>query len=167
MSFKPNGLHVIPSVAKDLLVLAQCHLHDGSRTLSVPKQLRSPRVAKFRGDNIEIAQKLRIRVKKMWVMMMWLLARFCYPKVVIQLLHTVSFYGSFEQLIKLSSHFELCDFVRMTEPLFKDLELDLNDEQHVLAAVFKHPILMQRPIITFNDKAIIAKPPEKILAFIA
>ena len=55
------------------------------------------------------------------------------------------------------------EFVRTTEPLFKDLELNLNDEQQLLAAVFKHPILMQRPIITFNSKAIIARPPEKIL----
>lgn len=74
---------------------------------------------------------------------------------------------TFEQLITLSSHFELCDFVRTTEPLFKDLKLDLNDEQQVLAAVFKHPILMQRPIITFNGKAIIARPTESILELIS
>ena len=84
--------------------------------------------------------------------------------VVIEYLKTPL---SFEQLIKLSSYFELCDFVRTTDPVFKELELDLNDEQRLLAAVFKHPILMQRPIITSNGKAIIARPPEKILQLIS
>ena len=84
--------------------------------------------------------------------------------VVIEYLKTPL---NLEQLIELRSHFDLCDFVRTTEPVFKDLELTLNDEQRVLEAILKEPILMQRPIITFNGKAIIARPPEKLLALIA
>lgn len=84
--------------------------------------------------------------------------------VVIEYLKTPI---SFEQLVKLSSHFELCDFVRTTETLFKELGLNLSDEQQLLAAVFKYPILMQRPIVTLNAKAIIARPPEKILELIS
>ena len=71
-----------------------------------------------------------------------------------------------EQLIKLRSYFDLCDFVRTTEPAFKELKLTLNDEEKVLEAMLKEPILMQRPIITFNENAVIARPPEKILALI-
>lgn len=73
---------------------------------------------------------------------------------------------NFEQLLKLRSHFDLSDFVRTTEPIFKSLRLTLDNEQTVLEAILKEPILMQRPIITFNNKAIIARSPETILALI-
>lgn len=71
---------------------------------------------------------------------------------------------NWEQLLELRSHFDLSDFVRTTEPLFNELKLNLQNEENVLKAVFKEPILMQRPIITFNGKAIIARTPESILA---
>ncbi len=84
--------------------------------------------------------------------------------VVIEYLKTPL---SLEQLIELRSHFDLCDFVRTTEPIFKDLELTLDAEESILEAILKEPILMQRPIITFNGKAIIARSPEKLLALIS
>ena len=68
-----------------------------------------------------------------------------------------------EQLKTLRSHFILKDFVRTNEPIFKKLELSLDNEVEVLQAMQKEPILMQRPIITFKDKAIIGRPPEKVL----
>jgi len=71
------------------------------------------------------------------------------------------------QLIKIRSYFNLSDFVRTTEPIFKHLGLTLNDEGTVLNAILKEPILMQRPIITCNDKAIIARPLEKIVELIS
>lgn len=72
------------------------------------------------------------------------------------------------QLIKkLRSYFDLKDFVRVKEPIFKSLKLNLDNEEAVLQAILKEPILMQRPIITYRDKAIIARTPEKILALIA
>lgn len=83
--------------------------------------------------------------------------------VVIEYLRTPL---SLEQLTELRSHFDLGDFVRTTEPVFKDLELTLNEEEKVLAAMINNPILMQRPIITSNGKAIIARSTEKILALL-
>ncbi len=71
-----------------------------------------------------------------------------------------------EQLIELRSHFDFQDFVRTNEPLFKQLKLNLEDETHVLEAMLKEPILMQRPIVTYKGTAIIARPPEKVLALI-
>ncbi len=56
----------------------------------------------------------------------------------------------------------LKDFVRNKEPVFKALKLTLTDEDKVLNAILKEPILMQRPIVTYGDKAIIARPPEKV-----
>ncbi|KTC86202.1 arsenate reductase (glutaredoxin) [Legionella cincinnatiensis] len=67
------------------------------------------------------------------------------------------------QLKVLRTHFALKDFVRVNEPIFKELGLSLDNEDHVLQAMLKEPILMQRPIITFKDKAVIGRPPEKVL----
>lgn len=73
---------------------------------------------------------------------------------------------SLEQLRQLLSHFNLSEFVRDNEPVFKELKLTLSDESMILQAMVKEPILMQRPIVTCGNKAIIARPPEKILELI-
>jgi arsenate reductase len=71
-----------------------------------------------------------------------------------------------DEIMKLRSHFDLKDFIRQDEAIFKELELNLNNETDILHALLKEPILMQRPIITYGEKAIIARPPEKVLALI-
>lgn len=71
-----------------------------------------------------------------------------------------------EQLIELRSHFDLIDFIRTDEPIFKELNLTLEDEEKILEAMLKEPILMQRPIVIYNGRAIIARPPEKVLELI-
>lgn len=70
------------------------------------------------------------------------------------------------ELLALRSQFDLKDFVRTNEPIFKDLELTLENEDQILEAMLKAPILMQRPIVTCNGKAIIARPPEKVLSIL-
>ena len=72
-----------------------------------------------------------------------------------------------EQITKLRSHFDLKDFVRSNEPVFKERNLTLTDENKVLQAMVEEPILMQRPIVICGDNAIIARPPEKVLKFIS
>lgn len=72
-----------------------------------------------------------------------------------------------EQITQLRSHFDLKDFVRDDEPIFKKLNLTLADERKVLHAMAKEPILMQRPIVTYGDKAIIARPPEKVRSLLS
>ena len=74
---------------------------------------------------------------------------------------------SLEEIIKLRAYFDLTDFVRCDEPIFKELKLTLADEAQVLQAMVKEPILMQRPIVTFGEQAIIARPPEKVLRLIS
>jgi arsenate reductase len=72
-----------------------------------------------------------------------------------------------EQIHQLRSHFDLKDFVRNSEPVFKKLNLTLADETKVLQAMVEEPILMQRPIVTCGSKTIIARPPEKVLALLS
>lgn len=83
-----------------------------------------------------------------------------YEPVIIEYLKTPL---NAEQLHSLRAHFTLKDFVRTDEQIFKELGLSLDDEAQVLKAMEKEPILMQRPIVTYKDKAIIGRPPEKVL----
>ena len=69
-----------------------------------------------------------------------------------------------EHLKLLRSNFELKDFVRTNEPIFKTLGLSLDNEIQILQAMLEEPILMQRPIVTFKGKAIIGRPPEVVLS---
>lgn len=72
-----------------------------------------------------------------------------------------------EQITKLRSHFNLKDFVRSNEPVFKERNLTLADEKEVLQAMVEEPILIQRPIVVCGNKAMIARPPEKVLALLS
>lgn len=84
------------------------------------------------------------------------------PVIVEYLKHPLSF----EQLKKLRSHFDLNDFVRSNEPIFKELKLSLDDENAILHAMTETPILMQRPIVTYGEHAVIGRPIENVLTLI-
>jgi len=48
---------------------------------------------------------------------------------------------------------------------FKELELDANDyvsADSVIALLIEHPELMQRPVVIRGDRAVIARPSEKV-----
>jgi arsenate reductase len=52
---------------------------------------------------------------------------------------------------------------------FEELELKAADyvtAEAVVALLVKHPELMQRPVIVKGDKAVIARPPERLLALL-
>ncbi len=71
---------------------------------------------------------------------------------------------SYSQIKALREHFNLKDFVRYHEPIFKTLQLDLNEEDRILHAMSSEaPILMQRPILTYGECAVIGRPVENIL----
>lgn len=54
--------------------------------------------------------------------------------------------------------------IRKNEPVFKEQyeEKELAEEDY-LHAMLKYPILIERPIIVKDGKAVIGRPPEKIL----
>jgi arsenate reductase len=58
------------------------------------------------------------------------------------------------------------DMIRTTEPEYKELNLGADDvdDNRLYEALVKHPILLQRPIIVRNDKAVIGRPPENVEA---
>lgn len=53
--------------------------------------------------------------------------------------------------------------VRTGEAVYKDNGLDAASRDELLDAIEKHPILLERPIFVRNGKAVIARPPEKLL----
>ena len=58
------------------------------------------------------------------------------------------------------------DIMRTGESVYKTLELSDSDhnEEELLQLVIENPILLERPIVTHNDKAAIGRPPEKVLS---
>lgn len=55
------------------------------------------------------------------------------------------------------------DIVRRGEPQFAALGLsDASPDEEVLRAMTEHPILIERPIVVRNGRAVIGRPPEKV-----
>lgn len=61
------------------------------------------------------------------------------------------------------------DLLRTTEPVYRDAELDdysLNDDE-IIEAICEYPTLLQRPIVISDGRAIIGRPPTRILEILA
>jgi arsenate reductase len=57
------------------------------------------------------------------------------------------------------------ELLRVREPLVKELGLDraeLSDEQ-LIAQMTAHPQLMQRPVVVSGERALLARPVERVL----
>ncbi len=60
------------------------------------------------------------------------------------------------------------ELMRTKEECYKELGLkEVEDEAQLIAAMVAHPRLIERPIVIHNDRAIIARPPERVAAFLA
>ena len=55
------------------------------------------------------------------------------------------------------------DIIRTKEPVYAELNLDSADRDQLLDAMTEHPILIQRPIVIHGDRAVVARPPERLL----
>ncbi len=62
-------------------------------------------------------------------------------------------------------HMSAKDLLRVNEPEYKELELDDPQctDNELIKLMVQHPRLMQRPIAIANGKAVLARPPEKVL----
>ena len=56
------------------------------------------------------------------------------------------------------------DLIRTKETIYKELGLkDVEDEEMLIAAMSEHCKLIERPIVITDTKAIIGRPPERVL----
>lgn len=53
--------------------------------------------------------------------------------------------------------------IRDGEPQYAELHLDRADHDQLLDALSTHPSLLQRPVVIRGDRAVIARPAEKVL----
>ncbi len=60
------------------------------------------------------------------------------------------------------------ELLRRGEAAFRDNGLDdpALDEAALIAAMVKHPILIERPIVVVGEAAVIGRPPERVLELI-
>ena len=53
--------------------------------------------------------------------------------------------------------------MRTGEAVYVELGLDDADRDGLIAAMVEHPILIERPIIIRGERAVVARPPERLL----
>ena len=72
-----------------------------------------------------------------------------------------------KKLLKMLGFSSARELMRTKEAIYKELGLkDETDEEKLIEAMVEHPKLIERPIIIKGDKAIIARPPEKVSDFL-
>jgi arsenate reductase (glutaredoxin) len=61
------------------------------------------------------------------------------------------------------------DIIRAGQSEYEQANLDNTelDRTQLLKAIVEHPILLQRPIVTDGNKAVIGRPPENVLSLIS
>ena len=55
--------------------------------------------------------------------------------------------------------------LRKNEKIYKELNVKKMDENEIFEAMLKHNDLIQRPIVEYGDKAVLARPPEVLNEF--
>ena len=55
------------------------------------------------------------------------------------------------------------DMMRTGERIYRELALHRADREELLDAMVEHPILIQRPIVIYGGRAVIARPPQRAL----
>ncbi len=55
------------------------------------------------------------------------------------------------------------EFVRKGESRFKELALDIEDDENLFEAISTNPVILERPIVVTEGAAVVGRPPEMVL----
>ena len=59
------------------------------------------------------------------------------------------------------------ELMRTKEAIYKELALkEVTDNEKLIEAMAEHPKLIERPVVIVGDKAVIGRPPEKVIDLI-
>ena len=68
-----------------------------------------------------------------------------------------------ERVLKLLGTGDPRDMMRTGEAIYRSLGLATASRDELLDAMVEHPILIERPIVIRDDRAVIGRPPERAL----
>jgi len=89
-------------------------------------------------------------------------------KEVVKYLEVSPTKEQLKELLKKLGFESARELMRTKEDIYKELNLkEETDEQKLIEAMVQHPKLIERPVIIKGDKAIIARPPERVEEFLA
>ncbi len=59
------------------------------------------------------------------------------------------------------------ELMRTKEAIYKELDLkNIEDEEKLIQAMAENPKLIERPVVIMGDKAVLGRPPEKVIDFL-
>ena len=83
--------------------------------------------------------------------------------VLVRYLQTTPTAGELIRLMKLLGIEDPRAMMRTGEPVYSELGLSDASKDQLLEAITRHPILLERPIFVVGERAVIARPPERLL----
>ena len=81
----------------------------------------------------------------------------------VEYLETAPDRDDLERYMKLLGIDEPRQMMRTGESVYSELGLADADRDRLLEAITEHPVLLERPIVIVGDRAVMARPPEKLL----
>lgn len=82
---------------------------------------------------------------------------------VVEYLDAAPDRAALERILRLLGTDDPRVILRPEQPLYDELGLEGADGDAVLDAIAAHSILLQRPIVAVGDRAVVARPPERVL----
>jgi arsenate reductase (glutaredoxin) len=67
-----------------------------------------------------------------------------------------------DELLTMLDVDDVREVVRTDEKVYRELGLAEASDEDLLDAIVAHPILLQRPIVVVGERAVIARPPERL-----
>lgn len=82
---------------------------------------------------------------------------------LIEYLDTPPTRSELERVLRLLGTDDPRSITRTGEDLYRELGLDGADREELLGALTANPSLIERPIVVIGDRAVVARPPERLL----